>query len=48
MIKKTGRKPKAEGDKVTQEKVYITPNQKKRILKNTKKKDLTELVKSHL
>lgn len=44
MIKKTGRKPKPEDEKVRQKKVYITDKQEKQILRKTKKKDLTEVV----
>lgn len=48
MIKKTGRKPKPAGEKVKQKKVYITDNQEKQILKQTKKKTLTEVILQHI
>lgn len=46
--KRTGRKPKAEKDKVKQKKVYITDNQEKKVLSATGKKTLTEVVLSQI
>lgn len=45
--KRTGRKPKAEEEKIKQKKVYISDKQEKQILKSTKKKTLTEVVLQH-
>lgn len=46
--KRTGRKPKAEKDKIKQKKVYISDAQEKKVLSASGKKSLTEVVLSFI